>query len=162
MNNIHKALIEYKTIEAAEKSYNCMNCVDMDNTIIKVNYSKYKTIDLKKSNRNINSINYNEIFIVPPEFHRFLDNYVPPITKLTESLEIKIQDIGDQEVFNVYLDIEQEAKPIKINFKKEEQEDGTTTVLFNLRYDSVKNSIKTLLKTHNKKVGNHKISVQFN
>ena len=162
MNNLKKALIEYRTLEEAEVSYRCMNCVDMGHTTLKVNYSKYKTIDVKRSNRNVNSINYNEIFIVPTDFQREEREYKTIIDELSSSLLVELRDVGDMEVLDIYLEIEPIAKPTKMNFKKEKDDSGKTNIRFNLKYDSISSAIKVLLKTHRKEVGGKRISVRFN
>lgn len=48
----------------------------MFNTEFRINYSKYKTIDLEKNNKNKNSINYNEVFIPGPCDHRWTENQI--------------------------------------------------------------------------------------
>lgn len=162
MKNLNKALIEYYTLEEAGVSYKCMNCVDMGNTTLKVNYSKYKTIDINRSNRNVNSINYNEIFIVPSEFQREDKDYKPVIQELSSSLLVELNNAENIDVLDVYLEIEQMTKPVKMKFKKEKNNQGKICVRFYLKYDSVASAVKVLLKTHRKELEGEQISVRFN
>lgn len=46
----------------------------MDNQELRINYSKYKEIDLEKNNMNKNSITFNEVYIPCKSDHRY-DKY---------------------------------------------------------------------------------------
>lgn len=71
MKNLNKVMIEYYETSS---SYNCavnVNNFKISNTELRINYSRYSTIDLEKNNKNKNSINFNEVFIPSENDHRF-------------------------------------------------------------------------------------------
>lgn len=63
MKNLNKAMVEYYESESSLMCAVNINNFKILDTELRINYSKYKTIDLEKNNKNKNSINYNEVFI---------------------------------------------------------------------------------------------------
>ncbi len=63
MKNLQKALVEFRDCISSRASADNLNSFRISSTVLKVNYSKYKTIDLKKNNKSENSKYYNEVFI---------------------------------------------------------------------------------------------------
>lgn len=71
MKNLQKAMVEFESREGAYACAINLNCLQLKNTELRVNYSKYQEIDLKKNNKNFRAKNYNEIFIPKVLQHRF-------------------------------------------------------------------------------------------
>lgn len=71
MKNLNKTMVEYYDTESSLLCAVNLNNLKMDDTELRINYSKYATIDLEKNNKNTNSVNFNEIFIPGTDDHRY-------------------------------------------------------------------------------------------
>jgi RNA recognition motif-containing protein len=80
MKNIRKAMVEFSTVEYAQSCLLYLNNRPFGSSKIKVNFSKYKKIDLKKNNKTENSQNFNEVVIVLPEMDRYSANHLSVVT----------------------------------------------------------------------------------
>lgn len=67
-------MVEYYECDSSLMCAVNINNLKLKNTELRINYSKYKTIDLEKNNKNKNSINFNEVFVPAHEDHRFKPN----------------------------------------------------------------------------------------
>lgn len=67
-------MVEYYETESSLICAVNINNFKLFNTELRINYSKYPTIDLEKNNKNSNSINFNEIFIPSNEDNRYCKN----------------------------------------------------------------------------------------
>ena len=64
MKNLQKVLIEYYYRESAKQAIINVSGTEINNTTLKVNYSKYEHIDVDRSRRTSNSSLYNEIMVL--------------------------------------------------------------------------------------------------
>lgn len=71
MKNLNKVLVEYYDSESSLICAVNVNNLKLKDTELRINYSKYPTIDLEKNNKNSNSVNFNEIFIPGNGDHRY-------------------------------------------------------------------------------------------
>lgn len=65
MHNLQKVLVEFIDTKGAQACVDNLAGTHIGNTRLKITYSKYQTIDIKKSFRNEASIKFNEIMTVP-------------------------------------------------------------------------------------------------
>jgi len=66
-------MVEYKCAMSSRSAADNLNSYRMKDTILKVNYSKYNSIDLRRNNKTENSIFYNDVFIPMKNDHRFVN-----------------------------------------------------------------------------------------
>lgn len=71
MKNLNKVMVEFYETDSSLICAVNVNNLKLKDTELRINYSKYPTIDLGKNNKNSNSVNYNEIFIPGNEDHRY-------------------------------------------------------------------------------------------
>lgn len=74
MKNLNKTMVEYYDTDSSLLCAVNVNNLKLENTELRVNYSKYQTIDLEKNNKNSNSVNYNEILIPGKDDHRYKEH----------------------------------------------------------------------------------------
>lgn len=74
MKNLKKSLVEFCSEEAAAAAVAGINMRLFGGTRVKVNFSKYRKIDLKKNNKSENSQQFNEVMVVSPEMRRYSDD----------------------------------------------------------------------------------------
>lgn len=98
MKNLNKAMVEYFQIDSSLLCALNVNNLKIQNTELRINYSKHSTIDLEKNNKNLNSVSYNEIFIPGNEDHRYQkEDFVGNISKNLKA-KITLEEAGDLEV----------------------------------------------------------------
>ena len=73
MKNLQKAMVEYYCATSSRSAADNINSFRMKGTVLKVNYSKYNQIDLRRNNKTENSIFYNDVFIPMKSDHRFVN-----------------------------------------------------------------------------------------
>lgn len=150
MVNLQKALIEYTDINYASECITNINNLTLCETKLKISYSKYKTIDITKSNKNDNSIQYNEILAVHPMKNRYMSASNAMITPLSTTLLISFPKIEVIQSLDVYIAIEKICKPFKtklINKKKRIGDLEIVSMLF--FFEDVQSAVYVMYKCHN-------------
>ena len=94
MKNLNKTLIEYFSTDSSLLCALNINNLKLKNTELRVNYSKYQTIDLSKNNQNSNSIKFNEVLIPSKSDFRYEKNDV--VANLSAKLVISLDGASDQ------------------------------------------------------------------
>lgn len=144
MKNLNKTMIEYYQTESSLLCALNINNLKLLNTELRVNYSKYQTIDLDKNNKNQNSIAFNEVFIPSQEDHRY------QIDDVKCNLSTKVTVTGAKLTDQVIDDLIAEHKDFQVISRGK---DG-------LRFDcgSVDKSIAFITKNHGKLSSDFKVS----
>lgn len=88
MKNLNKTMVEYYDTESSLLCAVNVNNLKLEDTELRINYSKYPTIDLDKNNKNTNSVNFNEIFIPSKEDHRYQKHDF--VGNLSKNLKIEV------------------------------------------------------------------------
>lgn len=77
MRNLRKALVEYALPAQAERAVSAVNAHAFPSLRIKANFSRYRTIDLRKNNKSGNSQQFNEVMVLTAEQNRCVEGEVP-------------------------------------------------------------------------------------
>lgn len=161
MKNLKKALVEYKKPESADVAVNCMNNRSFGRSKIKVVFSKYKKIDLKRNNKSENSQNFNEVIIVSNKMNRF-KNSAPHIIAPTDTLLVLVEKADDLQLSDVMLNVQLFGKPSRIKTMTDDSENADVElhqILF--KFSSIMMAMKVLAQAHNSEVNGHFLNVTF-
>ncbi len=159
MSNLQKALIEYKGLES---SRNCIENIDnlvIFNTKLKVNYSKYKEINLKKNNKSENSINFNQVYVPTQKNNRISGGIQSGIQDISEDVIVRMQKNKDLKPIDIYLFLENTSKPEKIKILKDQNR--SDEISFRLSFKNIQSAIFLVSKFHCHKLKNHEMKIQF-
>lgn len=129
MKNLQKALIEYSNVRYASEAITNLNNLAIADTKLRVNFSKYHTIDLNKNNKNENSMQYNDVLIVPPMKNRYKANSEVMVKPLSSTLLVSFPNNKSIQTIDVYLAIEKYCKPIKTKLVKSKSYIGMNEVV---------------------------------
>lgn len=88
MKNLNKTLVEFFSIDSSLLCALNINNLKLRNTELRVNYSKYQTIDLTKNNQNHNAIKFNEVLIPSRKDFRYQKNDV--VANLSSNLVVSL------------------------------------------------------------------------
>lgn len=139
MKNLQKAMVEYNCATSSRTAADNINSFRMKGTVIKVNYSKYNRIDLRRNNKTENSIFYNDVFIPMKNDHRFVNEKFQKKINISrkvmvnlggvnnpdrEKLTVMFQKLG--KVNKIEFDIDMNNYKIEVEFSK--LENGIMTV----------------------------------
>lgn len=95
MKNLNKTLVEYFSIDSSLLCALNINNLKLKNTELRVNYSKYQTIDLTKNNQNHNAIKFNEVLIPSRKDFRYQKNDV--VANLSSNLVVSLLGTPDKD-----------------------------------------------------------------
>ena len=163
MKNLKKALVEYTSVEFAQNAFLHMNNRVLSGSKIKVNFSKYRKIDLKKNNKSENSQQFNQVMIVSQGMHRFggagaAAALLPP----TDTLLLTCERTEGVKPIDLYLQVQSAAKPLTtkvLNEDKENDDSKSYRVLF--KFANVQDALRALSKCHNSEVKGLPIKAVF-
>lgn len=96
MKNLNKTLIEYFSTDSSLLCALNINNIKLKNTELRVNYSKYQTIDLAKNNQNHNAIKFNEVLIPSKSDYRYHKNDV--VANLSPNLVVSLEGTPDKNI----------------------------------------------------------------
>ena len=150
MMNLQKALIEYTDLNFAGESVTNLNNLVIGETKLRVSFSKYKKIDLLKNNKNENSMQYNQVLIVPPMRNRYKSNSQSAIVPISSTLLISFPKLSGVQTLDVYLAIEKISKPLKtklVNSKGQVGKNEVVNMLFS--FSDVQSAVYVMYKCHN-------------
>lgn len=91
MKNLQKVMVEYKCAMSSRCAADNLNSYRMKNTVLKVNYSKYDEIDLRKNNKTENSVCYNDVFIPMKKDFRFVNELLQKKNNISKDI---VCDLG--------------------------------------------------------------------
>ena len=158
MHNHQKALVEYNDFCGAKACLTHLVGATVGTAKLKINYSKYKTIDIKKSFRNEASIQFNEILTVPASQNRFKSDEIQKVNTISSKLLFEIEKKDDVKMIDVYFYIEKFAEPNAIKVISKEDDPTMKLVL------SFKNKSTALLivsRFHRVEIKSAKVSICF-
>jgi len=150
MVNLQKALVEYTEIKYASETITNLNNLVLGETKMHINYSKYKKIDLQKNNKNENSMQFNQVLIVPPQRNRYRSNSQNSIIRLSSTLLISFPKIGSVTPIDVYNSIIKVSKPVKtklISSKAVLGKNEVVNMLFS--FENTESAAYVMYKCHN-------------
>jgi len=158
MHNLQKALVEYQKVESARMSIQHLSGLNILNTKLKVNYSKYKKIDIKKSFRNEASLQYNEVLTVPCSLNRYGLGITPDIKSINSKLIFDIEKKSNIKMIDVYFYIEKFAEPESIQIV--ETNDKSKLRLL-LSFEDKATAVRIMSKFHRSDIKTAKVSISF-
>lgn len=162
MMNLQKALIEYADIDAATHTMNNLNNLALGETKLRVSISKYKKIDLLKNNKNENSMQYNQVLIVPPVRNRYKSNSHSEIVPLSSTLLISFPKNSGAQTIDVYLAIQKICKPVKtklVSNKGQASESEVVNMLFS--FSDEQSAVYVMYKCHSSIVKGAQLDIFF-
>ena len=162
MKNLRKALVEYTTVEFAQNAISYMNNRMLGQSKIKVNFSKYRKIDLKKNNKSENSQQFNEVMIVSQNMYRFAENAPLSIVAPCDTLLLTCDRVDNIKPIDIYLQVQNIAKPQctkVLNGEKENDDNKAYRVLF--KFANTQDALRVLSKCHNSDVKGFPMKVSF-
>jgi hypothetical protein len=164
MKNLKKALIEYTTVEFAVSAQAAMNNQLFGSAKIKVNFSRYKKIDLKKNNKSENSQQFNEVMVASKLMHRFESDEAEATQNPTDSLMIVCEKTPDLLPIDIYMHLTAIAKPQsfkQLNEEKENVEAESDAFRIVSTFASVQEALAVLSKCHNTDVKGLPLKISF-
>ena len=170
MKNLRKALLEFTTVEFAENCMTYMNNRPIGKSKVKVNFSKYQKIDLKKNNKSENSQQFNDVTIVSPEMERYSVEGVHPIVPPSDTLLVSCEKKEDISTVDIYLQLQQFGEPVKTSVvnedseqdKENEEASATASVCkVQIQFGSIHEAMLVLSKSHNSSLKGARLSVSF-
>lgn len=184
MRNLNKCLIEYKSKDFAHVGITMLNNQFFLGEKLKVNFSKYSKIDLRKNNRSGNSEKYNQVKKVAKKEWRYpMKKNASNITFLSPSVYLlfkifqnKSKSISHELVFQKIKQEKFEPVQIKIvenkmaDMLKEEYtkrsiwksfKDDMEILLSIYKFKNLQESMYILSKLHNLEIKGKKLNVSF-
>lgn len=162
MKNLQKALIEYTEIHFASEAITNTNNLSLGETRLRVNYSKYKTIDLLRNNQSENSMQFNEVIVVPPIKDRYKSTPNPIINPISSTLLVSFPKIGNVQTLDIYLYIERICRPIKTRLVNNKSLIGKCEVVNMLfSFQNIESAVYVMYKSHNSIVKGTLLDVFF-
>ena len=158
MHNHQKALIEYKSFEASKTSIINISNTKINNTKLKVNYSKYQQIDINKSCKNEVSLQYNEVMTVPNRNNRFISGQQNSVKAASSELLFEIERKSDIKMIDVYFFVEKFAEPESIKTLEESTKDLLKVVL---TFKDKATAIRVISKFHRCEIKTNRVNVSF-
>ena len=161
MKNLKKALIEFVYENSAKNALDCMNLRVFGNTKIKMNYSKFKTIDLKKNNKSGLSQKFNEVMLVSQEMNRFTQKNHEEI-KPSDTLLFVVERSSDFQPVDLFLHLQTSHKMVSTRIIPEDKENEDSSihkVLF--KFKNQKEAIIALSQLHNTEVNGLTLNAVF-
>jgi hypothetical protein len=164
MKNLKKAMVEYTSVEFAQAAQAAMNNQAFGSSKIKVSFSKYKKIDLKKNNKSENSQQFNEVMIASKVMHRFESDLFGHVESPSENLLIECEKGRDVLPIDIFIQVQSIIKPQNfkvVNEDKENQEAGEDSFRILSKFSSVKEALVVLSKCHNTDVKGLPLKISF-
>lgn len=162
MANLQKALVEYVDVKYAYESVINLNNLKIGETTLRVTQSKYKTIDLDKSNRNGNSMQYNEVMIVPMIKNRYNPDIPSSITPISSTLLVSYPSsvtINTSDIYKVVAKVCIPMKSMSLTKKTFIDEIEIESMLF--MFDNIESAVYVMYKCHNTVVRGALLDVFF-
>jgi len=163
MKNIRKAMIEFATVEYAQSCLLYLNNRPFGNTKIKVNFSKYQKIDLKKNNKTENSQNFNEVVIVLPEMNRYSHSNLSVVTPPSASVKVSCLKRQATQVHDLRLLVQGILHPQSWSLLEPElsfnEAQPKLRVVF--RFASIAEAMLVIVKLHNSVLNDELVEVSF-
>ena len=158
MHNLQKALVEYQAAESSRLCIEHLSGLSIAATKLKVNYSKYKKIDIKKSFRNEASLQFNEVLTVPSSLNRYGPGIIPAIDSIGSKLLFEVEKKDNVKMLDVYFYIEKFAEPQSIKVLDSPDKGKMQLVL---TFKDKATAITIMSKFHRSDIKSAKVSISF-
>jgi hypothetical protein len=161
MKNLQKALVEFSSVDGAQSCIDHLNKRQLDTISLRISFSKYQKIDLKKSTKNENSQQFNDVLITTSELDRFTHKN-PKATTPSDSVLIAVQKRSDMNNTDICLLVKEAVKALGVQTfgeKIDYQDPREIRMIVNMQF--VSNSILVITKLHGTYVKNCLLSVSF-
>ena len=158
MKNLQKVMVEYSNLEGSKICIANINNLKITGTVLRVNYSKYQHIDLKKNNRSENSVQFNDV-LLPNGKSRFSQDEEDHFESCSEKILITTTRTKLLKPIDVYLFIEKKAKPQSIKLLKNKE--NKDIINLEVTYDCIQKSILTMIKYHNFTLKDNILKIKF-
>ncbi len=158
MKNLQKAMVQYVSLEGSKRCLMNINCFQNKETNLKVNYSKYQFIDLKKNNKNRKSIQFNDVFVPMIKSH-FSNDFNSK--NISRNINLVAKKTDGLKSIDLYLFIEQKTLPKKIKILQDEKLLNPENISFHLEYESLHNAMMAMIKCHGQTIKNSIIKLNF-
>lgn len=162
MKNLKKALVEFKKHESGELAVNGINNCTFGKTKIKVAFSKFRQIDLKRNNKSEKSQSFNEVMVVANPMNRFKNNLPEDVVLPTDTLRAVIAKGDSVLLSDLILGVQLSAKALKtktVEAEEDGQEQPNHEVLF--RFANVQEAVRVLAQSHNNLINGHALNLGF-
>lgn len=158
MHNLQKALVEYQSVVSAKHSIEHLSGLDIVKTRIKVNYSKYPKIDIKKSFRNDVSLQFNEVLTVPSSLNRYGEGKSPDIKSISSKLLFEVDKKDNLKMLDIYFNVEKFAEPQSIEALESTNQ---STMQLLLTFKDKATACTIMSKFHRSDIKSAKVSISF-
>jgi hypothetical protein len=161
MKNLHKALVEFTAIDGALKCFENINKRPADSFPVRVSYSKYKKIDLKKSQKNEFSQKFNEVLLVAHSTHRFASGkskFCPP----SQSIIISMSKHKEEDSLEKCLLAKEALLQLGVNTLKEKIDySDQKFIIITCRLRNLAQGMLAITRLHRSLIKSSEISVSF-
>lgn len=163
MKNIRKALLEFSTPEYAESCMLYMSNRPFGSSKLKLNFSKYQTIDLKKKNLSENSHNFNEVIAVRPEMDRYALADLSVVTPPSPFVLVSCQKLPDIELMDISLMIQEVIKPQSLKLIDQSLEPLDTDIKLRVlfKFSSIAEAMLIIAKVHDTQLSGVIVEASF-
>jgi hypothetical protein len=163
MSNMRKALVEFSSQAYAESCLLYMNNRPFGISKIKVNFSKFQSIDLKKNNKTENSQNFNEVIVVIPSMNRYVPLQFSVVTPPSSSLLVKCKKLEGIEVIDIVLVLQSVTRPQSYKLVDQSFENvvNSFVIRISFKFASIAEAMLVLAKTHNYTLNGVLLEVSF-
>lgn len=155
MRNLRKALVEYALPVQAERAVIAINAQRFPTLRIKANFSRYKTIDLKKNNKSGNSQQFNEVMVLTGSQNRCAEGEVP-LQGLNRSMLLRCDRIAGLQLLDLYLLAQDLILPSQVKPSSDE-----TTLQLRLEFFNSEESLLAVAKLHGALLKGSPVSASF-
>lgn len=159
MKNLEKVMVEYTNLEGSKICIANINNLKISGTLLRVNYSKYQHIDLKKNNRSENSVQFNDVLLPKGKSRFSKDEEEENFDSCSEKILISTTKTKLLKPIDVYLFIEKKAKPLSIKLLKNKE--NKDIINLEVTYDCIQKSITTMIKYHNFTLKDNILKIKF-
>jgi hypothetical protein len=161
MKNLQKALIEFASVESAQLCIDHINKKQIDTLTLRISFSKYQKIDLKKSNKSENSQQFNDVYVVLNEQNRFTDlsvRFSPP----SQSVMVLIEKRPDLNYTDSCLLIKEAVSRLEVQtFGEKIDYQHSKCIRMTFGVQSIHNAILVVTKLHGSYVKSSSLDVNF-
>lgn len=163
MKNIRKAMVEFSTIEYAQSCLLYLNNRPFGNSKIKVNFSKYQKIDLKKNNKTENSQNFNEVVVVLPEMDRYTPSNLSVVTPPSANVVVSCPKDQATQVHDLRLLVQGVRHPQSWSLLEPELSFHEPQPKFRVtfKFASIAEAMLVIVKVHNAVLNGGLVDVSF-
>lgn len=156
MRNLRKALVEYRLPVQAERAVSAINSAAFTGLRIKANFSKYRSIDLRKNNKSGNSQQFNEVIVLSPSQNRCAEAEVPR-EGVTRSVTVSCSRRPGLQHVDLYLLVQDAVLPLNVKFVAGDE----ATLQLRFEFAETEEAALAVAKLHGSFLKDSLISISF-